>query len=45
MISIGPEIQGPHAPGERLNVASTERFYRLLCGLLDDLSLGEAPGR
>ena len=38
MISIGPEIEGPHAPGERLNVPSTERFYRLLGALLDDLS-------
>jgi dipeptidase D len=40
MISIGTEIEGPHAPGERVNVASTERFYCLLCGLLDDLSRG-----
>jgi dipeptidase D len=38
MISIGPEIVGPHAPGERLSVSSTERFYRLLGALLDDLS-------
>lgn len=38
MISLGPEIVGPHAPGERLGVASTQRFYRLLGALLDDLS-------
>ena len=38
MISIGPEIEGPHAPGERLNVPSTARFYRLLTALLEDLS-------
>jgi dipeptidase D len=38
MISLGPEIAGPHAPGERLNVPSTQRFYRLLGALLDDLS-------
>jgi dipeptidase D len=38
MISIGPTIEGPHAPGERLGIASTERFYRLLVALLDDLS-------
>jgi dipeptidase D len=38
MISIGPEIQGPHAPGERLSVSSTQSFYRLLGALLDDLS-------
>jgi dipeptidase D len=38
MISLGPEIAGPHAPGERLSVPSTQRFYRLLGALLDDLS-------
>lgn len=38
MISLGPLIEGPHAPGERVSVASTERCYRLLAALLDDLS-------
>jgi dipeptidase D len=38
MISLGPEIVGPHAPGERLSISATQRFYRLLAGLLDDLS-------
>ncbi len=38
MISLGPEIVGPHAPGERLSVPGTQRFYRLLTALLDDLS-------
>ncbi|MGI8862212.1 MAG: beta-Ala-His dipeptidase [Gaiellaceae bacterium] len=38
MISLGPEIVGPHAPGERLSVPGTQRFYRLLAALLDDLS-------
>ena len=38
MISIGPEIIGPHAPGERLSIPGTQRFYRLLGALLDDLS-------
>jgi len=38
MISIGPEIVGPHAPGERLSISGTQRFYRLLGALLDDLS-------
>ena len=38
MISLGPEIVGPHAPGERLRISGTERFYRLLGALLDDLS-------
>ena len=38
MISVGPEIVGLHAPGERLSISSTQRFYRLLGALLDDLS-------
>ncbi len=38
MISIGPEIVGPHAPGERLSIPATQRFYELLAALLDDLS-------
>jgi dipeptidase D len=38
MISLGPEVEGPHAPGERLSISSTQRFYRLLGALLSDLS-------
>jgi di/tripeptidase len=38
MISIGPEILGPHAPGERVRISSVKRFYALLGTLLDDLS-------
>jgi dipeptidase D len=38
MLAIGPTIEGPHAPGERVSVSSTQRFYRLLGALLDDLS-------
>jgi dipeptidase D len=38
MVSIGPEVVGPHAPGERLSISATQRFYALLAALLDDLS-------
>jgi dipeptidase D len=38
MISIGPEIVGPHAPGERLGISGTERFYRLLGAMLGEVS-------
>jgi dipeptidase D len=38
MVSIGPSVVGLHAPGERLGIGSTQRFYRLLGALLDDLS-------
>jgi dipeptidase D len=38
MVSIGPEMVNLHAPGEKVRISSTQRFYRLLGGLLDDLS-------
>jgi dipeptidase D len=38
MISLGPTILDPHAPGERVSVSGTQRVYRLLTTLLDDLS-------
>jgi dipeptidase D len=37
-ISFGPAIEGPHAPGERVHVASAGRFMLLLAALLDELS-------
>jgi dipeptidase D len=38
MLSFGPSIEGPHAPGERLHVPSAGRFMQLLRALLDELS-------
>ena len=38
MISFGPQIEGPHAPGERLHIGSAQRFMRLLAALVDELS-------
>lgn len=38
MVALGPTILGPHAPGERVSVAGTQRAYALLTTLLDDLS-------
>jgi dipeptidase D len=38
MLSFGPRIEGPHAPGEKLHTGSAERFTRLLSALLDELS-------
>jgi dipeptidase D len=37
-LSLGPQIEGPHAPGERLNIPSAGRFMRLLTALLDVVS-------
>ncbi len=30
MVSFGPQINGAHAPGERVSISSVERFWRLL---------------
>jgi dipeptidase D len=38
MLSLGPEIQFPHSPDERLGIASAERFWKLLVALLGELS-------
>jgi dipeptidase D len=38
MVSFGPTLVGVHAPGERVDIASVGRFWRLLGALLDDLS-------
>ena len=34
MISMGPDIRGVHAPGERVGISSTGRFWGFLRGLL-----------
>ena len=38
MISIGPQIEFPHSPGERVHVASVGRFYDLLTETLAELA-------
>jgi dipeptidase D len=37
MISIGPDIFFPHAPGESVSVSSTKRFWEYLCELLNQI--------
>lgn len=34
MISFGPDIRGAHAPGERVEIASVQRCWQLLCSIL-----------
>ena len=34
MISFGPTLRGVHAPGERLDLASLDKFTRLLEDIL-----------
>jgi dipeptidase D len=38
MVSFGPQIEGPHSPDERISIPTVERFWRLLVGVVDELS-------
>ena len=38
MLSIGPQIENPHSPSERIKIDTVGRFYDLLKGLLAALS-------
>jgi dipeptidase D len=38
MLSIGPQIEAPHSPDERVSVPTVERFWRLLAGIVDEFS-------
>jgi dipeptidase D len=38
MVSFGPQIEAPHSPDERISIPTVERFWRLLVGVVDDLS-------
>ncbi|WP_407705193.1 hypothetical protein [Aedoeadaptatus coxii] len=35
MISIGPDMDGVHAPGENLSIQSTEKIFNYLLKLLE----------
>ncbi len=37
MIAFGPTLQGVHAPGERLDLASLDRFYAVLLDVLKNV--------
>jgi dipeptidase D len=38
MVSFGPQIEAPHSPDERVSIPTVERFWRLLVGVVDELS-------
>ena len=40
MLSFGPQIEFPHSPDERVNIATVERFWQLLVAFLDEVSAG-----
>jgi dipeptidase D len=38
MVSFGPQIEAAHSPDERVSIPTVERFWRLLTGVVDELS-------
>jgi dipeptidase D len=38
MLAIGPQIEFPHSPDERVSIPTVERFWRLLVGIVDEVS-------
>jgi dipeptidase D len=38
MLAIGPQIEFPHSPDERVSIPTVQRFWTLLVALVDDLS-------
>ena len=43
MISFGPQIESPHSPDERVSIPTVERFWKLLVGVVDELSRPSRP--
>ena len=41
MLAIGPQIEGPHSPDERVSIPTVERFWQLLVAVVDELSAPE----
>lgn len=37
MISFGPTLRGVHAPGEKLEIASVDKFWKLLIAILSNI--------
>jgi dipeptidase D len=45
MICFGPQIEAPHSPEERVSIPTVERFWKLLVGMVDELSRPGAEKR
>jgi len=37
MVSFGPTIRGVHSPDERLEIATVDKFWRLLCDVVKSI--------
>ncbi len=42
MISFGPTIQGAHSPDERLEIATVDKFWKLVVATLENIAKGAA---
>jgi dipeptidase D len=42
MLAIGPQLEAPHSPDERVSIPTVQRFWKLLVGIVDDLSAGRS---
>lgn len=40
MLALGPQIEFPHSPDERVSIPTVQRFWALLVAFVDDLSKG-----
>ena len=38
MVSIGPQIESPHSPDERVKIPTVASFYRLLKAVLKEIA-------
>ena len=38
MLALGPQLESPHSPDERVNIPTVERFWRLLVAVVDGFS-------
>ena len=41
MLALGPQIEGPHSPDERVSIPTVQRFWQLLVAVVDDVSKPE----
>lgn len=40
MVSLGPQIEFPHSPDERVKIPSVANFYKLMVGILEEIASG-----
>jgi len=38
MVSLGPTIENAHSPDERVNIKDVEKYYKLVCGILEKIA-------